>query len=276
MSATNSTAKESSNADLIAMLSELDGLSSIEEPDVLKEEVVEVKKSPTYTTDDLFSELLPLVSAEKPVRSEEEAIKELLSNIDDEIKPIEKPIEVVEAPAEAPVEAPAEAPVEAPAEVPVVEEQASETRSEPEKPKRSPSSTGARKKRFSMDQLSDEVMAELGFERKAFMDGYNTCPIKAMDKIQNVMAWSQGLAELSVYTQISVTHLINTGASDTAGFRLAMMSNPTKPYPSSTASAQAGQMMSILPVLGMAIKDGKTLTLNEDSPLVKKFKNEAM
>ncbi|EGF63047.1 hypothetical protein AB8R05_01740 [Klebsiella variicola] len=268
MSATNSTAKESSNADLIAMLSELDGLSSIEEPDVLKEEVVEVKKSPTYTTDDLFSELLPLVSAEKPVRSEEEAIKELLSNIDDEIKPIEKPIEVVEAPAEAPVEAPAE--------VPVVEEQASETRSEPEKPKRSPSSTGARKKRFSMDQLSDEVMAELGFERKAFMDGYNTCPIKAMDKIQNVMAWSQGLAELSVYTQISVTHLINTGASDTAGFRLAMMSNPTKPYPSSTASAQAGQMMSILPVLGMAIKDGKTLTLNEDSPLVKKFKNEAM
>ncbi|HFO2484616.1 TPA: hypothetical protein ACHJGO_003192 [Klebsiella pneumoniae] len=45
MSATNSTAKESSNADLIAMLSELDGLSSIEEPDVLKEEVVEVKVS---------------------------------------------------------------------------------------------------------------------------------------------------------------------------------------------------------------------------------------
>ena len=264
MSATNSTAKESSNADLIAMLSELDGLSSIEEPDVLKEEVVEVKKSSTYTTDDLFSELLPLVSAEKPVRSEEEAIQELLSNIDDEIKPIEKPIEV------------AEAPVEAPSEAPVVEEQASETRSEPEKPKRSPSSTGARKKRFSMDQLSDEVMAELGFERKAFMDAYNACPVKAMDKIQNVMAWSQGLAELSVYTQISVTHLINTGASDTAGFRLAMMSNPTKPYPSSTASAQAGQMMSILPVLGMAIKDGKTLTLNEDSPLVKKFKNEAM
>ncbi|HHL1463751.1 TPA: hypothetical protein ACQ3C4_001614, partial [Klebsiella pneumoniae] len=101
MSATNSTAKESSNADLIAMLSELDGLSSIEEPDVLKEEVVEVKKSSTYTTDDLFSELLPLVSAEKPVRSEEEAIKELLSNIDDEIKPIEKPIEVAEAPVEA-------------------------------------------------------------------------------------------------------------------------------------------------------------------------------
>ena len=272
MSATNSTAKESSNADLIAMLSELDGLSSIEEPDVLKEEVVEVKKSSTYTTDDLFSELLPLVSAEKPVRSEEEAIKELLSNIDDEIKPIEKPIEVAEAPVEASVEAPVEASVEAP----VVEAPASETRSEPEKPKRSPSSTGARKKRFSMDQLSDEVMAELGFERKAFMDGYNNCPIKAMDKIQNVMAWSQGLAELSVYTQISVTHLINTGASDTAGFRLAMMSNPTKPYPSSTASAQAGQMMSILPVLGMAIKDGKTLTLNEDSPLVKKFKNEAM
>lgn len=267
MSATHSTSKENSNADLIAMLSELDGLNPIEEHEEVAGEVVEVKKHATYTTDDLFSELLPLVSSEKSVRSEEEAIQELLSNIDDEIKPIEKSIEVVEEPVEV---------VEEPVEAQVAEEQASETKSEPEKPKRSPSSTGARKKRFSMDQLSDEVMAELGFERKAFMDGYNACPVKAMDKVQNVMAWSQGLAELSVYTQISVTHLINTSASDTAGFRLAMMSNPTKPYPSSTASAQAGQMMSILPVLGMAIKDGKTLTLNEDSPLIKKFKNEAM
>lgn len=260
MSATHSTNKENSNADLIAMLSELDGLNPIEEHEEVAGEVVEVKKHATFTTDDLFSELLPLVSSEKPVRSEEEAIKELLSNIDDEIKPIEKSIVVVEDPAEAQV----------------AEEQASEAKSEPEKPKRSPSRTGARKKRFSMDQLSDEVMAELGFERKAFMDGYNACPVKAMDKVQNVMAWSQGLAELSVYTQISVTHLIKSGVSDTAGFRLAMMSNPTKPYPSSTASAQAGQMMSILPVLGMAMKEGKSLKLNESSPLVKKFKIEAM
>ena len=263
MSATHSTNKENSNADLIAMLSELDGLNPIEEHEEVAGEVVEVKKPTTYTTDDLFSELFPLVSSEKPVRSEEEAIQELLSNIDDEIKPIEKSIEVVEEPVEA-------------VAAPVAEEQASDTKSEPEKPKRSPSSTGARKKRFSMDQLSDEVMAELGFERKAFMDAYNACPVKAMDKVQNFMAWSQGLAELSVYTQISVTHLINAGTSDTAGFRLAMMSNPTKPYPSSTASAQAGQMMSILPVLGMAIKDGKTLTLNEDSPLVKKFRREIL
>ncbi|HBL6736681.1 TPA: hypothetical protein LSH72_004073 [Klebsiella oxytoca] len=260
MSATHSTSKENSNADLIAMLSELDGLNPIEEPGEVVGEVVEVKKHATYTTDDLFSELLPLVSSEKPVSSEEEAIKELLSNIDDEIKPVEKSIEVVEEPVEAQV----------------VEEQASEAKSESEKPKRSPSSTGARKKRFSMDQLSDEVMAELGFERKTFMDGYNACPVKAMDKVQNVMAWSQGLAELSVYTQISVTHLINAGTSDTAGFRLAMMSNPTKPYPSSTASAQAGQMMSILPVLGMATKGGKVLEINEDSPLVKKFRREIL
>ena len=97
-----------------------------------------------------------------------------------------------------------------------------------------------------------------------------------MDKVQNVMAWSQGLSDLSVYTIISVTHLVKTGSTDTAGFRLAMMSNPDKPYPSSTASAQAGQMMSILPVLGMATKDGKVLRINEESPLIKKFKNEAM
>jgi hypothetical protein len=258
MSSAHLTDKEDRNADLIAMLSELDGLDSIEEPEVVEGTDIDVKKSSTYTTDDLFSELLPLVSSSKPVSSEEEAITELLSNIDDEIKPVEKFVEV--------------------AEEPVAKELTTETNpsSEPDKPKRAANSPAARKKRFSMDQLSDEAMAELGFERKTFMDGYNACPVKAMDKVQNVMAWSQGLAELSVYTQISVTHLINSGVSDTAGFRLAMMSYLIKPYPSSTASAQAGQMMSILPVLGMAMKDGKMLTLNVDSPLIKKFKKEAM
>ncbi|HGL3854508.1 TPA: hypothetical protein ACKE3U_003837 [Klebsiella aerogenes] len=262
MSATHSTDHENSNADLIAMLTELDELKPVQQSEKVEDEILEEKKSPIYTTDDLFSELLPLVKPAKTTSSEEEAIATLLSNIDDEIKQVEKPVEVVEEPAE---------------KEPVEElEVKTKSSTKPEKTKRDESSTGMRKKRFSMDQLSDDVMLELGFERKAFMDGYNACPVKAMDKVQNAMAWSQGLAELSVYTLISVTHLINSGVSDTAGFRLAMMSNPTKPYPSSTASTQAGQMMSILPVLGMATKDGKNLTLNEDSPLVKKFKKEAM
>lgn len=85
-----------------------------------------------------------------------------------------------------------------------------------------------------------------------------------------------GLSDLSIYTIISVTHLIKSGSADTAGFRLAMMSNPEKPYPSSTASAQAGQMMSILPVLGMATRDDKILKIDEDSPLVKKFRSEIL
>lgn len=265
MSAFHSTGKESNNADLIAMLSELDGLDNLEEPETGSAEVVEVKKCSGITTDDLFSELLPLIAAPKSAKkeSEEEEIAALLGNIEDEIEvvtPLEQKIQAVEALAET-----------------IVKEEtlsvAQESTPEVTPVKKEPAE---RRKRFSMDQLSDEVMSGLGFERKAFMDGYNACPVKAMDKVQNVMAWSQGLAELSVYTVISVSHLINAGATDTAGLRLAMMSYPEKPYPSSTASAQAGQMMSILPVLGMAIKDGKTLSINEKSPLVKKFKSEAM
>lgn len=266
MSAIHTNGEENKNLDLIAMLSELEGLDSIEEPDNGLADVVEMNKS-TITTDDLFGELLPLVSASKPEKkgSEVEEIAELFASLDDEIKMAP----IVEESAAAVL---SESAIEEPKEeaTPEPEKKAEEQQT---KEKREPT---VRRKRFSLDQLSDEVMAGLGFERKSFMDGYNACPVKAMDKVQNVMAWSQGLAELSVYTVISVTHLINSGTSDTAGFRLAMMSNPEKPYPSSTASAQAGQMMSILPVLGMATKEGKMLTLNQESPLVKKFKSEAM
>lgn len=272
MSAIHSTGKENSNADLIAMLSELDGLDNLSEPSTGEADVIEVKKPSVSTTDDLFSELLPLVSAPKSEvkKSEKEVIATLLGDIEDEIEVVtpppaeEKP--VIEAVAEKIVKEETGAPAKEPEPATVIE-------TAPEPAKREPA---ARRKRFSMDQISDEAMASLGFERKAFMDGYNACPVKAMDKVQNVMAWSQGLSDLSVYTIISVTHLIKSGSADTAGFRLAMMSNPEKPYPSSTASAQAGQMMSILPVLGMATKDGKTLKLNEESPLIKKFKSEAM
>lgn len=256
MSTIHTNNKEKNNLDLIAMLSELEGLDSIEEPDNGPTDVVDVKK-PTITTDDLFGELLPLVSASQPEKKSGEVaeIAELFASLDDEINvaPVVEEQPAVEVSPESVIEEPEEA------------------TQEPEK-----CEPTVRRKRFTLDQLSDEIMAGLGFERKSFMDGYNACPVKAMDKVQNVMAWSQGLAELSVYTVISVTHLINSGTSDTAGFRLAMMSNPEKPYPSSTASAQAGQMMSILPVLGMATKEGKMLTLNQESPLVKKFKNEAM
>ncbi|HDC4315859.1 TPA: hypothetical protein O8U22_003958 [Enterobacter kobei] len=53
-----------------------------------------------------------------------------------------------------------------------------------------------------------------------------------------------------------------------------MMSYPEKPYPVGTASTQAGQMMTVFPALGIAEKDGKSLTLNADSPIVKKFMAE--
>ena len=49
------------------------------------------------------------------------------------------------------------------------------------------------------------------------------------------------------------------------------MSYPEKPYPLSTASTQAGQMMAVFPVTGIATRDGGRLLLNEESPIVRKF-----
>ncbi|HHT4259170.1 TPA: hypothetical protein ACTYZB_004837 [Klebsiella variicola] len=263
MSATHSA--NTSNSDLIALLSELDELEAIDDPtEVLQEENSEPKKPMLRMTEDLFKDLLPLEeSKSEPVITEKESIEALLNGIEEEIvitAPIVEPEKEAAPEAEDLVKQP---------------EEAKEERQEGPKKKEAVKAS-ERKKRFNMEMVPDEYLAELGFERKSFMDGYNSCPVKAMDKVQNVMAWSQGLAELSIYTKISLCHLVNAGTSDTAGFRLAMMSNPEKPYPASTASTQAGQMMSILPVLGMAEKNGKSLTINEKSPLIKKFKSEAM
>ena len=258
MSSTH-TSHKSSNDDLIAMLSELDGLDKMPEPEVVAPDVIEVNKQ-TGSTEDLFSELLPFVEKNN-IESENADISALLIGIEDEIEPpaAKKPkanakqktvIEEKAEPEETVISVPAEGKVETKAKI--------------------------GRKRFTLDDLGEEAFKTAGLERVSFMGDYNNCPVKAMDKVQNVMAWSQGLAELSVYTVIAMTHLVNTEASDTSGIRLAMMNNPAKPYPASTASAQAGQMMSVLPTLGMAVKNGKTLSLNADSPLVKKFKSEAM
>lgn len=131
-----------------------------------------------------------------------------------------------------------------------------------------------KQKRFSLDELDGTFFDGLSLERTTFMAAYNAAPLKAMDKMHNILAWYSGRAELSVYTQIALSHLLETKVVTSNSLKMAMMSNPSKPYPVSTASSQAGQMIAALPALGIAVKEGKDLTLNPDSPLLKKFQSD--
>ena len=143
---------------------------------------------------------------------------------------------------------------------------------EPEpKEKKSTTNRGAR---FTFDGKDDAFFEKAGLQREAFMKSYNEAPVKAMDKIQNIMHWFSGGPDLSIYTRISLHSLIADKSASSNSLKLAMMSYPEKPYPVGTASTQAGQMMAVFPALGIAAKDGKTLSLNADSPIVKKFMAE--
>ncbi|ENH0767112.1 MULTISPECIES: hypothetical protein [Enterobacter cloacae complex] len=159
--------------------------------------------------------------------------------------------------------------------LPVIEEPAApevqkEKQPEP-KPKKASTPRGAR---FTFDGKDDAFFEKAGLQREVFMKCYNEAPVKAMDKIQNIMHWFSGGPDLSVYTRISLHSLIADKTASSNSLKLAMMSYPEKPYPVGTASTQAGQMMAVFPALGIAAKDGKSLTLNADSPIVKKFMAE--
>lgn len=139
------------------------------------------------------------------------------------------------------------------------------------KPKRVATTRGAR---FTFDGKDEAFFEKAGLKREDFMKCYNEAPVKAMDKIQNIMHWFSGGPDLSVYTRISLHSLIADKTASSNSLKLAMMSYPEKPYPVGTASTQAGQMMAVFPSLGIATKEGKSLALNPDSPIVKKFMAE--
>ena len=157
-------------------------------------------------------------------------------------------------------------------EAPAKPEVQKDKQPEPEtKPKKASTPRGAR---FTFDGKDDAFFVKAGLQREDFMKCYNEAPVKAMDKIQNIMHWFSGGPDLSVYTRISLHSLIADKTASSNSLKLAMMSYPEKPYLVGTASTQAGQMMAVFPALGIAEKDGKSLTLNADSPIVKKFMAE--
>ncbi|HFP9309400.1 TPA: hypothetical protein ACHOZC_003396 [Raoultella ornithinolytica] len=127
-------------------------------------------------------------------------------------------------------------------------------------------------KRVKADSLNADDFSHLGITIEFYNDAFEKAPVKAKEKIQNLIAWWKGTAELSVYTRLSLQKLLADGQVTSGSMKIAMMSNPEKPYPVSTASSQSGQMMAALPALGIAKREGGTLLLIESSPMVKHFK----
>ncbi|GAA0353612.1 hypothetical protein L9H26_18960 [Morganella psychrotolerans] len=125
--------------------------------------------------------------------------------------------------------------------------------------------------KMSLDDLTDEDCGKIGVDKAALVEAYEKCPVKAKDKVVNLIQWAVKGNELSVYTQLCIENLIKNNTSTSEMFRLHMMSNPTRPYPAATAGSQAGQLMAVLPALNIADRVGKNLTLKADSPIVKLF-----
>ncbi|ELQ6222649.1 hypothetical protein ACRXLK_004316 [Cronobacter turicensis] len=130
------------------------------------------------------------------------------------------------------------------------------------------------KPRFTLEGKDEEFFGSAGLDREAFTSAFEKAPVKAKDKILNLLNWFSGGPEISVYTVIAVRHILETKTATSNSIKLALMSNPEKPYPLNTASTQAGQMMALFPAVGIAKRDGGTLTLNEASPIIKKFVTE--
>ena len=102
-------------------------------------------------------------------------------------------------------------------------------------------------------------------EIAALIDGQ---PKKVQEKSVNLIACAVKGGTLSNYTVIALKALLDRGAVTSAELRAAYETNPEKAYGKGTANAQAGQMMRLFPDLGIAVKDGKTLKVNEDSVLI--------
>jgi hypothetical protein len=148
---------------------------------------------------------------------------------------------------------------------------ASEPKPEEEQPKRqkAKSERAPAKPRFTLEGKDESFYASAGLESESFTAAFEGAPVKAKDKILNLLNWFNGGPEISVYTVIAMRHILDANTATSNSIKLALMSNPEKPYPLNTASTQAGQMMAVFPATGIATREGGNLTLNKESPIVK-------
>lgn len=129
--------------------------------------------------------------------------------------------------------------------------------------------------RFDLMGMNDEEWLKIGLATDAAtsLNIIRECPVKVQEKALNIVQWMLHGHLLSVFTELSLAELIRNETATSASLRAMFMSNPDKMYTVGTAGSQAGQMMKLLPAMGIATCTGKTLKVNPDSPVVKQFKS---
>lgn len=110
-------------------------------------------------------------------------------------------------------------------------------------------------------KLSEE---EAHDKRHALLADMDKTPKKVGEKIINLYASIAKGATLSTYSRIAIELIVKEGelTSKTLKDRFCIR------YAENTASSQCTQMMKLLPLLGIAKRDGAKLTLNQNSLLV--------
>ncbi|WP_439823911.1 hypothetical protein [Aeromonas caviae] len=119
-------------------------------------------------------------------------------------------------------------------------------------------------------ELSTKDLTELLKERMASLD---TLPKKVGEKAVNLIAHLAGNAKLSCYTEIALEMLLDTGELSSKAL---YDRYKARPYSEGTSRSQCGQLMQLLPAMGIAERPTTgSLTLVKDSPMANAIR-EAM
>lgn len=122
----------------------------------------------------------------------------------------------------------------------------------------------------SDSELSTKDLTELLKERMASLD---TLPKKVGEKAVNLIAHLAGNAKLSCYTEIALEILLETGELSSKAL---YDRYKARPYSEGTSRSQCGQLMQLLPAMGIAERPTTgSLTLVKDSPMANALR-EAM
>jgi len=100
----------------------------------------------------------------------------------------------------------------------------------------------------------------------------DTLAKKVQDKVVNIFAVVAGKSRLSGYTKIVVDALVEKGELTS---KEAFEALAERGYKIGTARSQSNQMFTVLPILGIAVRDGKSLKVNPNSTLIEALKGVA-
>jgi len=222
------------------------------ETEVKKDELSEDEINAILAGD--FSEETKSEETESGSGAEEISLEE--AEFSDLVEFMKEPDEV-EAEVEAEAEAEAEAEVEAEVEV----EAEAEAEATPKTPR--VTTAGMSPSEALAAKFDESVMSVIDADTLA---AYDSAPKKVGEKILNVYSHINNGVLLSTYTRVAIDLLRANPEIDVKDIKAMYTAHP---YAKGTVEAQASQMMKLLPVLGIAEREGTRLVLNEDSEIFK-------